>query len=132
MATPYIKNKVYLTPNQIEKVKEAFRNNKDCTLRIQPKAGNTELILTVSQINKILQAKKESKVVDIKISKTQLKKSGGFLPILAGLASTFLPFITKAAATGAVTYAGSKAAQKLMGKGRRGKGIYIPGKQKKI
>lgn len=133
----YTKYKVYLTPNQKEKVQSAFKSNKDCTLRIQPKTPNTDLMLTTSQINNILKAKRENKAVDIKLSKTQLEKSGGFLPLLIGLASAAAPFIAKAAATGALGYAGSKIAQKVVGKGvkttkKKGSGIYLPGKPKKI
>lgn len=143
----YTKYKVYLTPNQKDKIQRAFRTNTDCTLRIQPKTGNTDLMLSVTQINHILQAKRENKAVDVHISKTQLQKSGGFLPLLLAT----LPFLTKAAATGAIGYAGSKIAQKVMGKGIKikkpkkiigkgikipgkniGKGIYLPGKSKNI
>ena len=124
----YTKYKIYLTPNQKEKVQSAFKSNKDCTLRIQPKTPNTELMLTTSQINNILKAKRENKAVDIKLSKTQLEKSGGFLQFLA----PFVPTIIKGALTGVAGYVGSKAAQKVVGKGvkkSKGKGIYVPGKK---
>jgi hypothetical protein len=75
-----------------------------------------------------------------KSTKTQLEKSGGFLPLLLGLASAAAPFIARAAATGALGYAGSKIAQKITGKGvktskkskktrRQGSGIRLPGKK---
>ena len=133
----YTKYKVYLTPNQKEKVQSAFKGNKDCTLRIQPKTPNTELMLTTSQINNILKAKRENKSVDIHLSKTQLEKSGGFLPLLTALA----PAALKGIASGAAAYLGNKGLAKLFGnKGsgihlpgkKKGSGIYLPGKQKKI
>jgi hypothetical protein len=127
----YTKFKVYLTPNQQDKIKNAFKSGKDCSLRIEPKAGNTDLMLTNSQINHILQNKRQNKGVEIKLSKTQLEKNGGFLPLLLGLASAAAPFIARAAATGALGYAGNKIAQKVMGKGttKKGSGIRLPGKK---
>ncbi len=79
----FTKYKVYLTPSQQDKVKLAFKNGKNCSLRIEPKAGNTDLMLTNSQINHIIQNKKQNKSTDINLSKTQLEKSEGFLPLLA-------------------------------------------------
>jgi hypothetical protein len=39
------KFKVYLTPNQQDKVKSAFKNGKNCSLEIEPKAENTDQML---------------------------------------------------------------------------------------
>jgi hypothetical protein len=133
----YTKYKVYLTPNQQDKVKLAFKNGKNCSQRIEPKAGNTDLMLTNSQINHIIQNKKQNKGAEINLSKTQLEKSGGFLPLLLGLASAAAPFLARTAATGALGYAGNKIAQKVMGKeikkpkkvGKQGSGIRLPGKK---
>ena len=123
----YQKYSVHLTANQEAKLRDAFKHNKGCSVRIQPKPGNRELMLTISQINQILKAKREGKAVDIKLSKTQLQKSGGFLPLLAALAPVALKGIT----SGAAAYLGSKGLAKLFGK--KGSGIYLPGKpQKKV
>src|SRR5208282_3139817 len=135
----YTKYKVYLTPNQQDKVKLAFKNGKNCSLRIKPKARNTDLMLTNSQINHIMENKKQNKGADINLSKNQLEKSGGFLPLLLGLASIAAPFIARTAATGALGYFGNKIAQKVMGKGfkkskkvgKKGSGIYLSGKEPK-
>ena len=138
----YTKYKVYLTPNQQDKVKIAFKNGKNCSLRIKPKAGNTDLMLTNSQINHIIQNKKQNRGAEINLSKSQLEKSGGFLPLLLGLASAAAPFIARAAATGALGYVGSKIAQKVTGigikntkkskkVGKKGSGIYLSGKDPK-
>jgi hypothetical protein len=132
----YTKFKVYLTPNQQDKVKNAFKSGNDCSLRIEPRAGNTDLMLTNSQINHILQNKKQNKGAEINLSKTQLEKIGGFLPLLLGLASAAAPFIARAAATGALSYDGNKIAQKVIGKGikkvsKKGSGIYLSGKEPK-
>ena len=92
-------------------------------------------MLTNSQINHIIQ----NKGAEINLSKTQLEKSGGFLPLLIGLAAAAAPFIARAAATGALGYVGSKIAQKVTGKGikttkkskkvSKGSGIRLPGKK---
>ncbi len=141
----YTKYKVYLTPSQQDKVKSAFKNGKNCSLRIEPKAGNTDLMLTNSQINHI-QNKKQNKGAKINLPKTQLEKSGGFLPLLAAALPAVIPFLARAAATGALGYVGNKIAQKVMGKGikttkkskkvdrqvatlRKGSGIRLPGKK---
>jgi hypothetical protein len=90
-------------------------------------------MLKNSQINNIIQNKKQNKSTDINLSKTQLEKSGGFLPLLLGLASISAPFIARAAASGALGYVGNKIAQKVMGKGikksKKGSGIYLSGKE---
>jgi hypothetical protein len=133
----YTKYKVYLTPSQRDKVKLAFKNGKKCSLRIEPKAENTDLMLTNSQINHIIQNKKQNKVSEINLSKTQLEKSGGFLPLLEAVLPVVLQFLARAAAIGALGYAGNKIAQKVMGKGikkpkkvgRQGSGIRLPGKK---
>ncbi len=133
----YTKYKVYLTPSQQEKVKLAFKSGKNCSLRIEPKAGNTDLMLTNSQINHIIQNKKQNKGANINLSKNQLEKSGGFLPLLAAALPVVLPFLARAAATGALGYVGNKIAQKVMGKGikkskkvgKQGSGIRLPGKK---
>jgi hypothetical protein len=137
----YTKYKVYLTPNQQDKIKSAFKNGKNCSLRIEPKAWNTDLMLTNSQINHI-----QNKGAKINLPKTQLEKSEGFLPLLAAILPAVIPFLARAAATGALGYVGNKIAQKVMGKGikttkkpkkvdrqvatlRKGSGIRSPGKK---
>jgi hypothetical protein len=74
----YTKYKVYLTPNQQDNVKSAFTNRKNCSLRIEPKAGNTDLMLTNSQINHIIQNKKQNKGAEINLLNTQLEKVEDF------------------------------------------------------
>lgn len=111
MTTNYTKFKVNLTPNQKSKIQSAYRNGEDCSLRIEPKNDNTDLMLTASQ----------NKSADINLSKTQLQKSGGFLPLLAAALPAVLPFIARAAATRALGYAVNKIAQKVMGKGIKSK-----------
>ena len=86
--------------------------------------GNDELILTKTQINKIKKAVKNNTGVDIKISKTQIKRSvkhgGSLFSSLFSLGTKLLPYATNVAkplATGAVTALGSLGMDKIFGKG---------------
>jgi hypothetical protein len=109
----YTKYKVYLTPNQQDKLNQLLKNVKKYSLRIEPKVGNTDLMLANSQISHIIQ----NKGAQISLSKTQLEKIGRFLPLLAASLPAVIPFL--AAATGALGYAGNKIAQKVMEKGTK-------------
>ena len=79
--------------------------------------GNVNLNLTSQQINRINKARMSGHGVDIKFSKTQLKKQGGFLSGLLNLGKLVLPFLAKeviptlglAAASGAIQGATNKA-----------------------
>ena len=53
---------------------------------------NANFYLTSRQINKINKARMSGHGVDIKFSKTQLKKQGGFLSGLLDLGKLVLPF----------------------------------------
>ena len=54
--------------------------------------------MTQSQLNRLQKAQQAGKGVTIKMSKSQvahnMKAQGGFLPLLTGLASQALPFLT--------------------------------------
>ena len=93
-------------------------------------------MLTKTQVNKIQKAVANKTGVDIKISKTQIRKSvkhgGSLFSSLAMLGAKALPFVTKAAskalpalATGAVSALGSLGVDKIFGKGMNG-GFLIP------
>lgn len=116
----YVKTKVYLSDNQIGKIKSAFKNNQEVTLQInKSKPPNYDLHLTNTQLNQIEKGKR------IKLSKTQLEKTGGFLPFL-------IPLLTSLG-LGAVGSLGSfgtkKILEKISGSGLkkkpRGKGVYL-------
>ena len=81
-------------------------------------SGSDELMLTKTQHNKIQKAISNKTGVDLKISKTQIRKAvkqgGSLFSSLAMLGAKALPFVTKAAskalpalATGAVSALGS-------------------------
>ena len=75
------------------------------------------------QLNRLKKAHQAGKGVTIKMSKSQvahnMKVQGGFLPLLAGLASQALPFLTgtivPALGVGALSGLASTGVQKLVG-----------------
>ena len=100
------------------------------TLRVKhlDLAGNDELMLTKSQLNQIQKSLKDGTGVDIKISKTQIRKiakhGGNLFTSLASLGASVLPYAVKglskaapALATGAISALGSMGIDKIFGKG---------------
>ena len=89
--------------------------------------GNDELMLTKSQISKIRKSLVNKTGVDLKISKTQIRKiakhGGNLFTSLASLGARVLPYAVKgiskavpALATGAVSALGSLGIDKIFGK----------------
>ena len=110
-----------LTENQKKKIVSAYKNKIGVNIRISNKdlhsKGNVNLLLTSQQINKINKAKASGNGIELKFSKTQLQKQGGFLSGLLNLGKIVLPFLAKkvlpslgiAAASGAFSGATNKA-----------------------
>lgn len=119
----YLEYNVYLTPNQKDKLRLAYQNKRDCTLRIEPKTGNNKLRLTEVQVKKLREARSKNKSCDIKLSKLQIQQSGGFLPFLAPL----LPVLAKSA-LGAAAASGVNALIKKI----KGKGYILPHQYKRV
>ena len=128
--TSYIEYGVKLTNGQKTKLASAIRNNAPLTLRLKHSqlSGPDELMLTKTQISKIRKAISNGSGSDIKISKTQIRKSvkhgGNLFSTLANIGAKVLPFaikgISKAApavATGALGALGSLGIDKIFGKG---------------
>ena len=88
----YTKVKFKLSDSQIEKLKNAVKNNTRTTLRINSKMfnGNNlphEFLLTTRQKTKKRNAFNNNMSTDLKLSKAQINKiiqSGGFLSKLLG------------------------------------------------
>ena len=128
--TSYIEYGVNLTDNQKMNLATAINNKTPLTLRIKNSnlRGNDELMLTKTQIGKIRKSLANGTGVDIKISKTQIRKvakhGGNLFSSLATLGARVLPYIVKglskavpALATGAVSALGSLGIDKIFGKG---------------
>lgn len=99
-------------------------------------SGEDTLYVTSTQLASIKKAIEKTKGVKITLSKSQVKyniKNGGFLSLLAGLASRFLPMIaTKilpALGLGALSGAASAGVSKAIGNSlspcQLGKGLYL-------
>ena len=110
-----------LTENQRKKIINAHRNKTAVRIRISHASlqskGNVTLRLTNQQINRIKKAMLSGNGLEIKFSKTQLQRQGGFLSSLINLGKLVLPFVAKkvlptlglAAASGAIQGATNKA-----------------------
>ena len=134
----YFEYGVSLSEGQKENLVKAIKTNSELTLRLKKNqlSGKDELMLTKTQHNKIKKAISNKTGVDVKISKTQIRKSvkqgGSLFSSLALLGAKALPYVTKAVAkalpalaTGAVSALGSLGVDKMFGKGQSG-GFLIP------
>ena len=128
--TTYIEYRVKLTDGQKSKLASAIINQSPLTLRLKHShlRGNDELMLTKRQIDKIKKSLANGTGSDIKISKTQIRKSvkhgGNLFSSLASLGARVLPYAIKgiskavpALATGAATALGELGINKIFGKG---------------
>ena len=128
--TSYIEYGVNLSHNQKMNLATAINNKNPLTPRIKHTnlTGNDELMLTKTQIGEIRKSLANGTGVDIKISKTQIRKvakhGGNLLSSLAILGARALPYAVKglskdvpALATGDVTALGSLGIDKIFDKG---------------
>lgn len=122
----YTEYSVKLTDGQKTKLRSAIKNNSGLTLRLKHKnlSGPDELMLTATQISRIKKSISNGTGADIKISKTQIRKSvkygGNLFGALASMGARMLPYAAKAApalATGALSAVGEKLLNKIMGSG---------------
>ena len=135
--TNYSSYGVNLSERQKVRLARAIKNNSPVTLRLGKNgklSGKDELMLTKSQIGKIKKAAAKGTGVDIKISKTEVRKAvgGSVMTSLAAIGAKALPMVTKfipkvaaPLATGAVSALGSLGVEKLFGSGQTG-GFLIP------
>ena len=135
MPTRYTNVQVRVSEDQKAKIRNAIHSGADSvSIRLKPGdfTGEDILALTQTQINKLKKAYETNKGATIKMSKTQinhnLKVTGGFLPLLAGLAAKAIPILTgtvlPALATGALSGLASTGVNKIMGSGM-GQKIYL-------
>jgi hypothetical protein len=135
----YLRYSVSLSESQKKKLASAIKTGKEVTIRLSYNelTGSNPILITSQQQTKINKAKLQKKGVQLKFSKTQLSKQGGFLPFLAA-AIPALVAAGKAVALGAAGAAGAAGVKGIVdavqkGKGlkilrKRGKGIFLPGK----
>ena len=127
--TTYFEYSVNLTDNQKRSLASAINNRTPLTLRITHSnlSGNDELMLTRTQLKRIQKSLADGTGVDIKISKTQIRKvakqGGNLFTSLASLGARVLPYAVKglskaapALATGSVSALGSLGIDKIFGK----------------
>ena len=120
--TTYIEYHVNLSHGQKANLAKAIEKSREITLRLKNNQlrGNDELMLTKTQIKKIKKAVQNNTEVDIKISKTQIRKSvkhgGSLFSSLVSLGTKLLPHL----ATGALSALGSFGMDKILGKGQSG------------
>ena len=128
--TTYLEYGVTLTDGQKSKLMSAIKNKSPLTLRLKHShlRGSDELMLTRRQITKRKKSLANGTGSDIKISKTQIRRSvkhgGNLFTSLASLGARFLPYAIKgvskvapALATGAASALGEIGLKKLFGKG---------------
>ena len=134
--TTYHPYKVNLSKGQKDKLGRAFKANSALTLRLSAKqtSGNDELMLTANQIKRIQKAASQGKGVEIKISKTQIRKvmkQGGSLfsaiiPLARSLAPTLAKTLGLSALAGLASEGASQVVKKISGKGAMTGGFLIP------
>ena len=130
--TTYHPYKVNLSKGQKDKLGRAFKANSAITLRLSAKqtSGNDELMLTANQKKRIAKAAALGKGVEIKISKTQIRKvvkqGGSLFSAIIPLARSFAPTLAKtlglSALAGLASEGASQVVKKISGTG----GFLIP------
>ena len=133
--TTYHPYKVNLSKGQKDKLGRAFKANSAITLRLSAKqtSGNDELMLTANQKKRIAKAAALGKGVEIKISKTQIRKvvkqGGSLFSAIIPLARSFAPTLAKtlglSALAGLASEGASQVVKKISGSGQVG-GFLIP------
>ena len=134
--TTYHPYKVNLSKGQKSKLGRAFKANSALTLRLSAKqtSGNDELMLTANQIKRIQKAASQGKGVEIKISKTQIRKvmkqGGSLFSAIISLARSLAPTLAKtlglSALAGLASEGASQVVKKISGKGAMTGGFLIP------
>ena len=134
--TTYHPYKVNLSKGQKSKLGKAFKANSALSLRLSAKqtSGNDELMLTANQIKRITKAAALRKGVEIKISKSQIRKvmkQGGSLfsaiiPLARSLAPTLAKTLGLSALAGLASEGATQVVKKISGKGMMTGGFLIP------
>ena len=115
MAPMYIEHKIHIPNDQHNKLKRAIGGKtKQVSITISKESllhphdtGDHSLLLTPGQILKLQSARSNGTACTILMRRKQIdgnmKHEGGFLSLLAGLATKFLPMLLGSIATGAIS-----------------------------
>ena len=134
--TTYHPYKIDLSRGQKKKLLKAIRSNCAITLRLDQDqtTGIDELMLTTNQIKRIKKAVDLDTGVELRISKTQIRKvtrqGGSLFSAVVPLARTLAPTLAKtlglSALAGLASEGASQVAKKISGKGAMTGGFLIP------
>ena len=134
--TTYHPYKIDLSRRQKKKLLKAIRSNCAITLRLDQDqtTGIDELMLTTNQIKRIKKAVDLDTGVELRISKTQIRKvtrqGGSLFSAVVPLARTLAPTLAKtlglSALAGLASEGASQVAKKISGKGAMTGGFLIP------
>ena len=125
---------VTLTENQKKKLSKAFHNRETITLRLTKDAlnGSDTLLVPSTTVKRLEKNRVMNKGMDIKLSKTNIRKQvgGSLLSSILTLGRTFGPTLAKtlglSALAGAASEGASQIVKKISGRGVQTGGFLIP------
>ena len=125
--------KVKLSENQKKNIGDAYRKRETIVIRLtnDSLSGGDTLYVPAMVKKRLEKNRKENKGMDIKLSKTNIRKQvgGSILTSALSLARVFAPTIAKtlglAALAGAASQGASQVVKKISGNGQKG-GFLIP------
>ena len=126
--------KVSLSPNQKKNLSNAYHKRETIVLRLtrDSLSGNDTLYVPLNIVKRLEKNKKLRKGMDIKLSKTNIRKQvgGSLLSTVLTLGRTFAPTLAKtiglSALAGAASEGASQIVKKISGKGVQTGGFLIP------
>ena len=125
---------VKLSENQKKNISDAYRKRETVVIRLtnDSLSGNDTLYVPAMVKKRLEKNRKEKKGMDIKLSKTNIRKQigGSLLTSVLSMARMFGPAIAKtlglSALAGDASTAGSQVVKKIAGKGVQKGGFLIP------
>ena len=126
--------KVSLSPNQKKNLSNAYHKRETIVLRLAKDSlsGNDTLYVPQNIVKRLDKNRKLKKGMDIKLSKTNIRKQlgGSLLSTVLALGRTFAPTLAKtiglSALAGAASEGASQIVKKISGKGVQTGGFLIP------
>ena len=126
--------KVSLSSNQKKNLSNAYRKRETIVLRLTRDAlsGNDTLLVPKNVVKRLAKNRQMKKGMDIKLSKTNIRKQvgGSLLSTVLSLGKTFAPTLAKtlglSALAGAASEGASQIVKKISGKGVQTGGFLIP------